>query len=124
VPKFTWRSEAHLVICQALGEGRHLGLVGKDLVKHVSDAYPFGERANTPYKIWLQEFNVLVKGHPRKTMAGKRTGPKLVDTPWPGLTVRQCEALGLPFPDTSEAQHGSPSRRLEDDPASAHTSTD
>lgn len=40
-----WRNKSRSVIAKALKEGRAKGLDGKALEKHVSAAYPFGERA-------------------------------------------------------------------------------
>jgi hypothetical protein len=60
--RFTWRMEAAAVISEALEEGRAQGLEGKSLARFVSKAYPFGERTNYPYKVWLHEFERQVKG--------------------------------------------------------------
>jgi len=38
----------------------------KALRKALAEAYPFGERANTPYKAWLSEIRRQL-GHPLKT---------------------------------------------------------
>lgn len=40
-----WRTKSRSVITAALKEGQAAGLEGKALEKHVSAAYPFGERA-------------------------------------------------------------------------------
>lgn len=79
-----WRTKSRSVILAALKDGRAAGLEGKALEKHVSAAYPFGERAMFPYKVWLNEFALLVRGE-RKLMATskKKAGPKLVGE-WPG----------------------------------------
>lgn len=78
-----WRTKSRNVILAAIKDGRDQGLEGKALEKHVSAAYPFGERAMHPYKIWLNEFALLVKGE-RKLMAkSKKAGPKLLGH-WPG----------------------------------------
>lgn len=50
-----WRAEARAVVAAAWTEGRRLGLDGPELKRHISAAYPFGERANWPYKIWFDE---------------------------------------------------------------------
>ena len=50
-----WREQSARVIAKALEEGRAQGLEGKDLVKHVDAAYPFGPREHFPYKAWLAE---------------------------------------------------------------------
>lgn len=82
-----WRAKSRRVILAALKEGREKGLEGKALEKHVSDAYPFGERAMHPYKVWLNEFALLVRGE-RKLMATSKAkkGPKLAGG-WPGAEL-------------------------------------
>ena len=49
----TWRKYAAPVVAAALREtkGQPEGVIRKALF----DAYPFGSRANHPYKIWLDE---------------------------------------------------------------------
>lgn len=78
-----WRTTSRKVILAALESGRKAGLEGKALEKHVSDAYPFGERAMLPYKIWLNEFALLVRGVRKPMTRPKAKGPKLVGS-WPG----------------------------------------
>ena len=51
----SWRRESRAVIERAACEGIAMGLEDDALVKHVRAAYPFGERAMWPYKIWLDE---------------------------------------------------------------------
>jgi hypothetical protein len=48
-----WYIESRRVIADALAEGRRQGLDGKELVRFVDEAYPFGERRNYPYQEWL-----------------------------------------------------------------------
>lgn len=80
-----WRRTARSIIVKALQEGRAQGLAGKPLEKFVSERYPWGERRMHPYKIWLNEFALLVRGE-RKLMAAskKKASPKLIGE-WPGL---------------------------------------
>lgn len=79
-----WRTKSRSVITAALKDGRDKGLEGKALEKHVSEAYPFGERAMHPYKIWLNEFSLLVRGDKKPMTSGKaKKGPKLLGE-WPG----------------------------------------
>jgi hypothetical protein len=90
-----WRAPARAAIQVALEGGRALGLEGKALEKHVSGAYPFGERAMYPYKIWLHEFDRLVRGRRRPFERRKpKAGPKLLGE-WPGLTPAQRESFEL-----------------------------
>ncbi len=77
-----WRTASRQVITEALEEGRKLGLEGKALEKHVSAAYPFGERAMLPYKIWLHVFAQLVRGSNKPFEVRKKLGPKLLGE-WP-----------------------------------------
>jgi len=51
----TWRDIARTVIQQALAEAEAQGLDADATRRHVNAAYPFGERAYHPYKIWLSE---------------------------------------------------------------------
>lgn len=51
----TWRDIARAVIQKALQEAEAQGLDAEATKKHVNAAYPFGERAYHPYKIWLSE---------------------------------------------------------------------
>ncbi len=48
-----WRLASRRTIEEVVAE--HGGLPEKDLRKKISDAYPFGERAMWPYKVWLSE---------------------------------------------------------------------
>lgn len=87
-----WRVKSRRVIVAALAEGRARGLEGRALEKHVSDAYPFGERAMLPYKIWLNEFALLVRGERKPMGRPKAGGPKLAGE-WP-MTERQRDLFG------------------------------
>ena len=69
-----WRNSARRVIVEALKTGTALGLTGKELDKHISAAYPFGQRAMHPYKIWLSEIKNQVPG--KKKKAEKVEWPK------------------------------------------------
>lgn len=53
--KSYWRQPARATIERVYNEGVTLGLAGDALKQHVNAAYPFGERAYHPYKIWLDE---------------------------------------------------------------------
>lgn len=50
----TWTEHALAVIDQARSEGEAKGLAGKDLLRHIDAAYPFGPRENHPYQCWLR----------------------------------------------------------------------
>ncbi len=78
-----WRTASRQFITEALAKGRALGLEGKALEKHVSAAYPFGERAMLPYKIWLHVFAQLVRDSKKAFEVRKnKSGPKLAGQ-WP-----------------------------------------
>jgi len=49
--KSRWREVANQVIAEIAAENRDLP--DKELRTKISEAYPFGERAMHPYKIWL-----------------------------------------------------------------------
>jgi len=49
----TWRDRAKPIIREVLAETQ--GLPEKEIKAAIRDAYPFGERAYHPYKIWLDE---------------------------------------------------------------------
>lgn len=51
----TWRVLSRRVILKAIAEGEALGLGDEEMKRHISKAYPFGERAMWPYKVWLAE---------------------------------------------------------------------
>lgn len=64
----TWREECRPIIAKVLEETK--GQDEKVVRKALRDAYPFGERAYHPYKIWLDEIKVQTK---RKRF-GQKTG--------------------------------------------------
>jgi hypothetical protein len=73
-----WRDNASQIIRSVILEvGRK---DEKKLRKALSDAYPFGERKYTPYKIWLDEI--------KRQVGTKKAGPDLFTT---GEYVRGSE---------------------------------
>lgn len=50
-----WRIHARRVIAQAFADGRAVGETPEQLRARVDAAYPYGQRANWPYKCWLKE---------------------------------------------------------------------
>lgn len=68
----SWRLAAQEAIAKALKEADEQKLDDEATWKHVSKAYPFGQRRYHPYKIWLSEikqakFNALkTKGNTRE----------------------------------------------------------
>lgn len=69
----TWRDVARAVIQKALAEAEAQGLDADATKRHVNAAYPFGERAYHPYKIWLSEmkntFSPVVSGKTAKAQS-------------------------------------------------------
>ena len=55
-----WRDVAREHIQRAIDEAIADGLTGKEIVRRIDAAYPFGERANHPYDMWLSERNVAL----------------------------------------------------------------
>lgn len=78
-----WRAHSRKVILAALKEANAQGIVGEARESFVSGRYPFGERAMHPYKIWLNEFALLVRGQRKPMSKSKAKGPKLMGE-WPG----------------------------------------
>lgn len=70
-----WRDCANRAIEAAMASGRAAGLDGRDLERHVSEAYPFGPRENHPYKIWLDACRKAFGRHKPKAKAGANVVP-------------------------------------------------
>ena len=49
----TWRDSCRPIIAKVLADNK--GNSDKEIRKSLRDAYPFGERAMHPYKIWCDE---------------------------------------------------------------------
>lgn len=58
---FSWRDEARPIIAKVIRENPDLA--ERELRKKISAEYPFGERANHPYKVWLNEVRRQVDAH-------------------------------------------------------------
>jgi len=78
-----WRLAARKAIQKAIAE--NAGKSEKEVRKAISDAYPFGERARYPYKIWLDE----VKAQTRIQSAQYRQRLKKPDTADPNQAVME-----------------------------------
>lgn len=63
-----WRAKSRAVIAQVRRE--HPEAEGAELKKLISAAYPFGERAMWPYKLWLEEVRKALR------LGGKRPDPE------------------------------------------------
>lgn len=62
----SWRAHSTKVIRDVIRENPTLD--ESTLRKKISEAYPFGERAHHPYKIWLSEVKLQVALHFRKPL--------------------------------------------------------
>ena len=62
--KSYWRQKASATIARVVREAQaqHLGISHDELIKLVDDAYPFGPRELWPYKAWLIERRLWLKG--------------------------------------------------------------
>lgn len=49
----TWREHATPIIAKVIADNK--GKTPKEIKKALHDAYPYGERARHPYKIWCDE---------------------------------------------------------------------
>ncbi len=50
-----WAERARAVIADAITASREAGLDVDATIEAIDKAYPFGERAHHPYKMWLRE---------------------------------------------------------------------
>lgn len=78
----SWADRARQVIGKVMQANP--GVEGAELKKLLSAAYPFGERAYHPYKMWLKEVKKAVEGRQfRKPTAQRLTE----DLPGQGLLL-------------------------------------
>ena len=59
----TWRGAADRILARLFID------LPEPTKKEIYDAYPFGERAYWPYKVWLQQVKWWRAGRPEKKMA-------------------------------------------------------
>jgi hypothetical protein len=92
-----WRGKAKTVIWQTLKDNGinsardAFNLSEKDkkrIIKAVSDAYPFGQKTNHPYKCWCSEKNdileaLMIKAKPQKKQ-NNQPNQVLIDDPRQG----------------------------------------
>jgi hypothetical protein len=62
----TWRDKARPIIHKVLKETK--GKSEKEIRKALVDAYPFGERENHPYKIWLDDIKVQRRNQKKQNL--------------------------------------------------------
>lgn len=74
-----WRAIARPIIARVLAETA--GQPERDIVAALREAYPFGERAYHPYKIWLDEIKVQ-RG--KRKFGGRTNGKREGIKPMPG----------------------------------------
>lgn len=87
----TWRMRAREVISEVATHAREEGVTDeKEVIRRVDAAYPFGDRENYPYKVWLEERRnaiALLRGEiptrpkPRPRAQRPRLGSALVPVP-------------------------------------------
>jgi hypothetical protein len=87
IPPSHWRTHSNRVITDALDSGRAAGLTGKALLKHVDAAYPFGERAMHPHKIWLSA---------RRELCHELLGPRTILPAQAIAELAECRRM-IPF---------------------------
>lgn len=64
----TWREHCAPIIAKVLADTK--GLTEKEIKKALRDAYPYGERAMHPYKIWCDEIKIQ-RGLKKRKLKGK-----------------------------------------------------
>ena len=69
--KLTWRDQVRPIIKEVI---KQYGLNSKNLNKALRDAYPFGQRKNYPYKVWLDE--IKKQTGTQKKSSDKKTSDK------------------------------------------------
>ena len=57
----TWRQRAQPIIAQIIAENKDKSV--QDIRRALRDAYPWGERAMHPYKVWRDEVKKQIKLH-------------------------------------------------------------
>lgn len=75
----TWRDDCAPIIAEVIER------VGRDdmkaLRKELRAAFPYGERARWPYKVWLDEIRTQLGMKKRKDSAGIQEPPRHEDLP-------------------------------------------
>ena len=72
----SWRRRSRQVIEQT--NAAHVHLEPRERLKKIRDAYPFGEKENHPYAIWLSEVREWKKRHGFYTEQGPQAdGPTI-----------------------------------------------
>lgn len=54
----TWREHAIPIISKVISDNK--GKTQKEIKKALFEAYPYGERARHPYKIWCDEIKIQI----------------------------------------------------------------
>ena len=75
--RLTWRDIAKPIIKEVLEATK--GKDEKDIKKALRDAYPFGERAMHPYKIWLDEIKFQRGVKRMKSRNGEEPDPSQIN---------------------------------------------
>lgn len=79
--KASWRTRAQSVIAETLKA--HPTATGKELKRILREAYPFGERAMHPYKVWCEEVKAAIA-----RVEGKAAALEAKDEPPEILTLK------------------------------------
>jgi hypothetical protein len=89
-----WRASASPIIARVLEETK--GRTEKEIREALKLAYPFGERAYYPYKIWLDEIRRQMTGETTSlTKPRNRTkcGPQTADYVRSEIRLREWEEI-------------------------------
>jgi hypothetical protein len=65
-PHATWREKAAPIVAKVIADTR--GKPDAEVMQAIRDAYPFGQRAMHPYKIWCDEVAIQLGKKPRRKM--------------------------------------------------------
>lgn len=75
----TWREYCAPIIAKVLINTK--GLSEKEIRKALKEAYPYGQRAMHPYKIWLDEIKCQRRLKRRKKVGGGKRSITLPENP-------------------------------------------
>lgn len=72
----TWREKARDVLLAVLRGAVAEGVGREELLRRITDAYPFGPRSHYPYRVWCEEVrNLLYDGEPTPAKDRGRNAP-------------------------------------------------
>ena len=82
----TWRERAQRAIAEV--RRAHPEAAGPELKRFLRDAYPFGQRAYHPYRIWCEEVRRALGLPVAKTSRSRRAQMKLHEATLPLFDVK------------------------------------